>query len=158
MSSRKLRLGWVSRPDPSSVNKRTMNAKVKDAKGQATPITVGQVARWHELGRGKNPKRGMLKATLKRNRPEVRALYRRATAALMAGNITGEVAFGVIGEGVLSLIKARMRRGISPPLKQGTIDAKRRATASGASKDTPLIRWGILLSSVRYKIVTGRSQ
>lgn len=154
LDKKMLRLGWVSKPDRSNVNKRTMDAKMLNDKKVATPMTVGAVARIHELGRGSNPKRSMLKATLKRRRPEVRSLYRRATAAVMAGKISGGQALGLIGEGVLSQIKDRMRKGISPPLSEETKRRKRNLTVAGSSKDTALIKWGILINSVRYKIVT----
>ena len=148
-----LRVGWISDPIKSPQNRRTKDAKMRDAKGISTPVTVGEVARAHELGRGV-PKRSMLKATLKRRRPQIRKLQGQVADAVIAGRVSPEQGMALLGEGVLTEIKSRMVRGIPPPLARSTIESKRRATASGAAKDTPLIRWGVMLNSVRYKIVS----
>lgn len=153
LGSHALRVGWISDPIKSPQNKFTKDSRMRDEKGIKTPTTVGEVARAHELGRGV-PKRSMLKATLKRRRPQIRKLQREATAAVIAGRVSPEQGMALFGEGVLTEIKDRMVQGISPGLKRRTKLRKRRATASGAAKDTPLIRWGVMLNSVRYKIVS----
>ena len=153
LGSHALRVGWISDPLRSAQNAEGTDSRMLDAKGVSTPVTVGEVARAHELGRGV-PKRSMLQATLKRRRPQIRKLQAAASAAVVAGRITPERGLALVGEGVLTEIKSRMVRGIPPPLARSTIESKRRATASGAAKDTPLIRWGVMLNSVRYKIVS----
>ena len=153
LNSHALRVGWISDPLKSPQNKFTKDSRMRDEKGIKTPTTVGEVARAHELGRGV-PKRSMLKATLKRRRPQIRKLQAQVADAVIAGRVSPEQGMALLGEGVLTEIKSRMVRGIPPPLARSTIESKRRATASGAAKDTPLIRWGVMLNSVRYKIVS----
>lgn len=149
-SSHALRIGWISRPLDSKVNKDSATTRVKDDKGITGPLTVGQIAFWHELGRGNNPKRSMLKQTFIRKREEIGKLQAAAVRGVLAGKLDAEVAMSVVGEGVLSLIKKRMRAGIAPPLTAARKKAKQRA---GRGKNTPLINWGQLINSSRYKIV-----
>lgn len=148
-----LRVGWISNPIKSPQSKFTKDSRMRDGKGIKTPVTVGEVARAHELGRGV-PRRSMLKATLKRRRPQIRQLQAEVADAVIAGRVGPRQGLALLGEGVLTQIKDRMVKGISPPLARSTKESKANATASGARKDTPLIRWGVMLNSVRYKIVS----
>ena len=120
LNTNALRIGWVSNPLRSAQNRRTQNAKMRNEKGLRTPKTVGEVARAHELGLGSVPKRSMLKATMKRRRPQIRKLQRQVVSAVVAGNVTSLQGLSLLGEGVLSEIKDRMVKGISPPLARST--------------------------------------
>ena len=57
-----LRVGWISDPIKSPQNREGKDSRMRGAKGIRTPVTVGEVARAHELGRGV-PKRSMLTST-----------------------------------------------------------------------------------------------
>ena len=149
MNAKALRIGWITNPRKSMVNKNDGSTKMRDDKGITTPTTVAQVARAHELGRGV-PMRSMIKGTFVQRRKQIGDLQARAVKAVMAGKITADVAMNIVGEGVLSLIKDRMVQGISPGLSEARKAAKVRA---GRAKDTPLINWGVMLNSVRYKVV-----
>lgn len=148
-----LRVGWISDPIRSPQNRKRKDSKMRNSKGISTPVTVGEVARAHELGRGV-PKRSMLQATFKRRRPAIRKLQGQVADAVIAGRVGPEQGLALLGEGVLTEIKDRMVKGIPPPLAPATIKWKARQTQGRARKDTPLIRWGVMLNSVRYKIVS----
>lgn len=148
-----LRVGWISDPIKSPQNLKTKDSRMLDSKGVSTPKTVGEVARAHELGRGV-PKRSMLKATLKRRRPQIRKLQAQVADDVIAGRVSPEQGMALLGEGVLTEIKDRMVKGIPPPLAPATIKWKAKQTQGGFRKDTPLIRWGVMLNSTRYKIVS----
>lgn len=145
-----VRFGWITNPLDSRVNRGDANDKMRDDRGITTPTTVAEVARAHELGRGNVPERSMLKGTMVRRRKKIAALQVRTTKAVIAGRVDAKTAMSVVGEGILTEIKDRMVKGIPPPL---TERRKREKKRSGTGKDTPLINWGVMLDSVRFKIV-----
>ena len=144
-----LRLGWISDPLPSEENKVRADDKMKNDKGISTPTTVAQVARAHELGRGV-PQRSMLKETMMRRGAAIGKAQGAAVAQVLAGSLTPKQGMSLVGEFVIGQVKLRMRKGIPPDLSDARKAQKKRA---GRSKDTPLINFGQLINSVRYKIV-----
>ncbi len=117
-----------------------------DHDGNETPgaLTVAEVATFHEFGTVNIPQRSFLRGTLDAHRSE----FNQATVSIFKkitrGEINVEKGLRILGELIQSKVVARIRAGISPALKQSTIDRK------GSSK--PLIDTGQLVQSIRYSV------
>jgi len=147
-----LRIGWISDPIDSPTNREGKDSKMKSGKGIVTPKTVGEVARAHELGHGV-PQRSMLADTMLFKEREIFRGQAEILGAVIKGKITSAQGLALLGEVVLGLIRDRMVAGIKPGLAKSTKRWKARQTQAGMRKDTALIRWGIMINSIRYKIV-----
>jgi len=108
-------------------------------------LTVVEVASFHEFGRGNNPERSFIRATVDGNSSKYVQLVRKLAADVVAGRITEKRALEVIGQRVESDIKTRIEDGIPPPLAEVTIARK------GSSKQ--LIDTSQMKNSVTY--ITG---
>lgn len=125
--------------------------KVEDqAKGKREPLTVADVFSFHELGRGRNPKRSSIVWVIDNQQKEIAELSDKAMLAIMNGKMSAKQALGLIGEKILSLAKMRIKSKIPPPLSVARLRQKVRAGKSG---EVPLIHTGQMINSMRWNIV-----
>jgi hypothetical protein len=117
-----------------------------DAKG----LTVAEVFAFHELGRGRNPKRSSIVWVMDFQRAEIAKVSDRAMLAVMDGKITGRQALGLVGEKIVSLAKRRIKGRIPPPLSRARLRQKMRAGKSG---EVPLIHTGQTINSLRWNVI-----
>lgn len=117
-------------------------------------ITLAEVAAIHEFGLGV-PERSFLRAFVDEHRTELQAMMRASAQAVAAGKLTSEVALERFGLRVVGMVKKRIVAGIDPPLAEATKEQK--AARTGGPKDTPLILWGQLISSILHEVEQGRS-
>lgn len=113
-------------------------------------LTVAEVFSFHELGRGRNPKRSSLVWVMDFNQDEIAKVSDRAMMLVMQGKMTAKEALGLVGEKIVSLAKRRIKSKIPPPLSAARLRQKRRAGKSG---EVPLIHTGQMINSLRWNIV-----
>lgn len=110
-------------------------------KGEFTNVDVGT---FHEFGTKTIPERSFIRSTIDERRPDILKLFERIAKGILDGKIKPEKDFGLVGLKVVSWIKAKIRKGIAPPLMPATIKAK------GSSK--PLIDKGELMGSITHVV------
>lgn len=111
---------------------------------------TGYIARVHEEGRGNNPQRSFLRATMAAGRKRYAALSKRAYGKFLDGSWSLQQAMMAVAVEVKSDIQARILRGIAPALQAETVDSKRRA---GMPKPrTALFATGKLFNSIRVRL------
>lgn len=115
----------------------------RDPDGQAGPLTVAEVAAFHELGLGV-PERSFVRAWFEANHQQVLQDLRAGLQQIVLGRLTPEQVTDLIGQKCVAGIRARIQSGIDPPLAESTIARK------GSS--TPLIDTGQLWSAISYEV------
>lgn len=125
-------------------------AAPKQAEGKRAPLTVADVFSFHELGRGRNPKRSSIVWVMDAKKDELAAFGEKCMLAVFSGKMSGEQALGLMGEKVVSLAKMRIKSKIPPPLSAARLLQKKRAGKSG---EVPLIHTGQLINSLRYNVI-----
>ncbi len=118
--------------------------------GKKSPLTVADVFSFHELGRGRNPKRSSIVWVMDAKQAEISAFAEKAMLAVIDGHMTGAQAYGLIGEKIVSLAKMRIKSKIPPPLSARRLRQKMRAGKSG---EVPLIHTGQLINSLRHNVI-----
>lgn len=110
------------------------------------------VAAVHEFGSLNRhiPQRSFLRATVDAERAKIQDMVAAVTKKCGLGQISPAQALDQLGLGLVGMIRARIRRGIPPPLKPATIAAK--AKDGGTAKNTPLIRTGRLINSITHVV------
>lgn len=113
-------------------------------------LTVADVFSFHELGRGRNPKRSSIVWVMDFKQDEIAKISDRAMLAVMDGKMTARQALGLVGEKIVSLAKRRIKSRIPPPLSRARLRQKMRAGKSG---EVPLIHTGQTINSLRWNVV-----
>jgi hypothetical protein len=123
---------------------RATNAETGKPEKQDSEASLLQIAVYHEFGapRANIPARSFIRAGVDELRTEIVNAQGALARQIAALKIDGRTAMERLGARVVGLLKARMSRGIEPPLLQATIDAK------GSSK--PLIDTGQLRSAITW--------
>lgn len=120
--------------------------------GLGREFTNPQIAAVHEFGSfdGKIPERSFLRSTVDDNKARYLELVKRLLDQVLLGTLTLRQSFGLLGAEIKSDVQARINRGIAPPLKESTIDARERRFGRRSSK--PLIATGQLKQSIDYEV------
>lgn len=108
------------------------------------PVTVIQVAAWHEFGTEDIPARSFLRAYVDENQARLRAMLSALAVSVATGKRTKADALEILGAKMVGEIQARIAAGIDPPLSPATIARK------GSS--VPLIDTGQLRSSISFRV------
>lgn len=109
-------------------------------------MTNAELLAIHEFGapRANIPERAPLRSAFDAYEKRWQNLAARLLKAVLAEKIDPQQALGVLGERAVADIRAHVRAGLEPPLKEATVRRK------GSS--TPLIDSGRLLQSFAYEI------
>lgn len=117
------------------------------------------IAAAHEFGTEDNrpPERSWLRSTHDENRERIAILMRAEWKQILLGRSTPMRSLALIGEWLEAKIKAKIRKGIAPPLAEATIRARRGADPShkGARVFVPLIDTAQFVQSIRHVEVAG---
>lgn len=121
----------------------------READGDSSKLSLLEVAAIHEFGApgAGIPQRSFIRATVDARRSEIEAIQRALALQVLAGKLTPEAAYELLGAKVAAMVQNRIAEGIGPSLKPETVDRK------GSS--TPLIDTGQLRSSITYAVVAG---
>ena len=114
------------------------------ANDTGAPLTVADIATFHEFGTSTVPQRSFIRAWYDERQEFIAATLQSQMKLVVAGKITGEVAAERIALAFEGDVKKRISRGIPPPLQPETIARK------GSSK--PLIDTGMLRNAVRGRV------
>lgn len=145
--------GWAALVRAIDVAKNGANhvkvGVMGDEMHEGEKATMVQVAAIQEFGAPEVPipERSYVRSTFNENREKYLELLKRGVKALYKDKDPGTLnrALGLVGARMAADMKKKIRTGIDPPLKQGTIDKK------GSSK--PLVDTGQLLSSITWAVV-----
>ncbi len=139
-----------------------MQKRVRDAKGRSvvkvgiqeeagdhdgdsdSPLSVADVASFHEFGTDNIPQRSFIRAPIQDNQADLQNLQSKLLRQVTLGSMSIGEALALIGEDAQADMIAAINAGIEPGLNPATIAAK------GSS--TPLIDSGQLKQSIRYKV------
>lgn len=114
-------------------------------------ISMVEIAIIHELGSPAAgiPERSFIRATLAEKRNEIVAFQAKLVKAVLIGRIGASQAHMMLGEKLVSLVRAKITEGegVPPPLKQATIDRK--------GSDRPLVDTGLLIRAIAAETVPG---
>jgi hypothetical protein len=113
------------------------------------PITVVEIATFHEYGLGNNPERSFLRATLDKNRSKYFAIAKELKKEIFKGNLEAYVALGLLGEKIKTDCVMRITEGIPPPLTPERIEQK---TVNGKAGQVALIDTGQLRQSITWVV------
>lgn len=105
---------------------------------------VIEVAIWNHFGTQNIPARPFITASLELARPELKALYARLVAGVIAGKITDEFAAQYLGQWAVKEIVDNINRGLFQANAPSTVAAK--------GSDTPLIDTAQLKGSIRAEV------
>lgn len=108
------------------------------------PITLGDLARIHEQGLGRVPKRAFVKPAITANRHKYAKLVKSHMTAVLKGRLRPSTLWQLVGQEAVKDIGLYMTTATFTPLAPATIKAK------GSSK--PLIDTGQLRQSVTYQV------
>lgn len=131
----------------------------KTERNSGDPLTNASLGYIHENGapEANIPARPFLAPGIKEALPRTTKYFQQAAQYAGAGNMTGMMrAFNAIGQVAADSARNVIRRGISPPLKQGTVDARKRRHKSRKAESsgdvTPLIDTGQLYRAITYVV------
>lgn len=116
----------------------------KEEDGDASDLTVLEVAIWNEFGTDKIPSRSFIRAWFDENRDRAHEMLRRMMVSVVEGKRTKEQVLELLGQKFVAEIQARIAAGILPENAPSTVARK------GSSK--PLIATGQLRSSISYEV------
>lgn len=122
----------------------TTKPQVKGTREKKGGLSMAQIAAANEFGTKKIPARPFMGTSFDENRQRIIRGINVQYGMVLDGKKNAEQALGAIGEGVVSIIKTKIRAIVTPPNSPRTIAAK------GSSK--PLIDFGQMINSVRYKV------
>lgn len=138
-------LGWNrAKRAMKGLGKSTVDVGVLD-EHNARSDEVGNIMLMlvHEFGIGV-PERSVIRATIDKNKRKYINLIKTLARFVLFGQMGKEQALTIIGAKVEADMKARVRAGLQPSLKE--------ATKKGKKSSTPLIDTGQLLSSLDYRV------
>ena len=130
--------------------------------GTQEPLTNAKLASFHEFGTVAGgsarsggsvlhvPERSFIRSTIDEKQNQITRLFERVAGAVLGLHMTWERGFGIIGVQVTNWIKAKIRKGIPPPLMPATIAARKRQFGKASSK--PLIASGQLLGAITHEV------
>lgn len=133
-----------------------VGSEAEEKHGDGENLTNAQVGTFHELGSkgtslgrsgaesGAIPERSYIRSTIDEKHGPIARLLERVTRGAIDGKINYKVGLGLAGLKVVAWIKAKIRKGILPPLMPSTIARK------GSSK--PLIDTGQLIGSLTHAV------
>ena len=113
-----------------------------------TSLTNATVGTFHEYGTKRIHERSFIRATVDEKHNDIDRLFQRVTKGVIDGKMEWKKGLGLVGEKVVSWVKARIRAGIPPPLSDETIEDRRRQFGKASSK--PLIATGQLMGSITH--------
>ena len=119
--------------------------------GKSSGLSLVEVATSHELGIGV-PNRSFIGAWFDGNEPKLKTVVDRIAAAAAKNHRPVAQALARFGLWAAGNIQQRIADGISPELSDRRKAEKAKANLAGNAKDTPLIFWGQLRSSIMSKI------
>jgi len=114
------------------------------------PNAIG-VTRPHRI---KIPERSFIRAPFIANQRTYFRMLRKGSRKVLGGRMTREQVLGLIGEKAKADMQRAIARGIPPPIKPGTIRARRKQFGKASSK--PLIATGQLRQSITWTITKSR--
>jgi hypothetical protein len=169
MDFRDIDRGWgrmqklAQQAEGSSVKVGVLEGEKEARQNEPSGITNTQLAAIHEYGSpARNiPERSFLRATLDANRQAYNALISQLVGLIFDGKLTVPRALGMLGLKVVADIRARIRKGIAPPLSPRTLRLKLLKGGAGRGrrnrgKSVPLIDTGQLINSITHLVVMGR--
>ena len=152
------RSGTLLKPNrkrSGSVSKFRKKSKPKRKKVEkfttSDKLTLGQIAYWHEFGRGNNPQRSFIRSTYdtlgkKKIADNVVRLLRKETKK---DNPDYTKTMNLVGVWMVGKVKRTFTNNNWPKLKPATIKRK------GSSR--PLIDTGQLRASIAYEVIEGKT-
>lgn len=90
----------------------------------APELTVGEIAAIHEFGTPTIPARSWLRGFVDENLNEIRNMEKYFAQLVVLGSLTPLKASKLFGRWLAQDMRARIERGIAPPLAQTTIDRR----------------------------------
>lgn len=120
----------------------------QQVKGQRTKKggqSMAQIAFENEFGTSKIPARSFIRSSFDQNRQKINAYIQSRYDLIVEGQQTTKRGLGQIGQFMSGLIVDKIETLRTPPLSRVTIQLK--------GSDKPLIDFGQMLQSVRYKVV-----
>lgn len=119
------------------------------------PVPVSKVAFWLEYGTRFMPARPFLYSTIKGKQAVLAKLLAQAEQAVIAGQKTIAVALAKVGFEAQTFVQNTIKSNVGPVLSPRYLSDRMRRFPDAGSRT--LIRTGLLLRSVRYKLfVDGR--
>ena len=112
-------------------------------------LTNAEVGMFHEFGTVNVWERSFIRATIDEKHNQIARLFARLSKAMIDRKANQAKGLGLIGEQVISWIKARIRSSIPPPLTPSTIKQK---TVGGKKGTVPLIDTGQLIGSLTHAV------
>ena len=119
--------------------------QVKGERKQTAGLSIPQIAAENEFGTKIIPARPFMSTSFDENKTLINRAIQGEYNKIIAGKRTTETSLGLIGQLTTKLIVQKIRAIISPPNSPRTISIKK------SSK--PLIDFGQMVQSVRYKVV-----
>ncbi len=115
---------------------------LEDGPHPDSKLSLAELAAVHEFGAPSVgiPSRAPLRTTLIAESRDLKASMRRAGRQLLKGRKTKRQINEELGKEALEKLRARVEKGLPPPLKDG-------------SGRTPLVKTGALLDAYDYKVV-----
>ena len=123
---------------------RTRVGVFDDGRSYPDGTKVIEVAIWNHFGTQNIPARPFVTASLELARPELRALYARLVAGVLAGKITDAFAAQYLGQWAVKEIVDNINRGL--------FQANAPSTVASKGSDAPLIDTGQLKASIRAEV------
>lgn len=122
---------------------------------ESLPITVVEIATFHEYGLGNNPERSFLRATLDKNRSKYFAIVKEMKKEIFQARMDAFVALGLLGERIKIDCVMRITEGIPPPLSPERIEQK---TVNGKAGQVALVDTGQLRQSITWVLQEKREK
>lgn len=118
--------------------------------GESGGVTIAEIGAFQEFGTRTIPQRSFIRQTIDMKAADIRALQRRLAKRVVrkADRMQPRQALGILGEAITSMMRARIRAGITPTLAASTLASKK------SGRETPLIDTGQLIQSLSFKVVT----
>lgn len=123
-------------------------------KEDATNAEVGATHEYGAPGKGWRgadiPERSFIRATVDEKHNDIDRLFQRAAKGALGDKIKLKRGLGLVGEKVVALIKAKIRKGISPPLSNVTIELRKKQFGKASTKQ--LIATSQLMGSITHVV------
>jgi hypothetical protein len=96
------------------------------------------------------PERSFIRAPFTKGIPKYTRLLKKGARKIAAGKMTRQQLLGILGETIKADMQQAIARGIAPPIKAGTIRARRKRFGKASTK--PLIATGQLRQSITWVV------
>lgn len=133
---------------PTHTNVGVLGKKGKHAVGKARLHEFGGEVMWGKV-RVRIPQRSFIRATVIRNQAKYVTILSRGMTQIIDGDATKAQILGKVGALIESNIRETIKRRIPPPLKQSTLDNRKR---HGNNTGVPLIDRGDLIRSIDHEV------